>query len=155
LENTPAIFEVAENSNADGSEPILEWHNQSQVDEYDDLIVKEAKAQNVDPDLVRAIMYMETSHGYYPDIKTLRPMNVHATFWKDLGYSREDLKNPELNIRAGVTLLKRIGDRVKDPTIEKIATLYNSLAKEQVSDYGARVGKIYCEKLWQQSKNNS
>ncbi|OGQ07434.1 MAG: hypothetical protein A3G32_00690 [Deltaproteobacteria bacterium RIFCSPLOWO2_12_FULL_40_28] len=157
LENTPAIFEVAENPKADGSKPWFENHKQSQVAKYDDLIVKEAKAQNVDPDLVRAIMYMETTHGYYDKIYPFRdsilPMNINSEAWKNLGYSKQDLENPEINIHAGVMLIKRISERIKEPTVEKIATHYNALAKDKVTDYGARVGNIYHEKLWLQKKS--
>ncbi len=45
-------------------------------------------------------------------------------------------------------LLKRIADRLSVPSIAKIATLYNSLAKDEVSDYGAQVARAYRDKLW-------
>jgi hypothetical protein len=44
--------------------------------------------------------------------------------------------------------MRRIQDRLDDPTPEKIATLYNGLMKEQVTDYGARVARYYKEKPW-------
>lgn len=162
LENTPAIFEVADNPKADRSKPLIEKHAKSQVGKYDNLIEKEAEAQNVDPDLVRAIMYMETTHGWYDkplDLvgmnKSILPMNVHVEYWEKLGYSRKDLEDPEKNLRTGVLLIKRISERIKDPTVEKIASVYQFLGSEQVSDYGARVGEIYRNKLWQQNGNMS
>jgi hypothetical protein len=97
-------------------------------------------------------MYVETTHGWYdrvvPGNKTIRPMNVHAEFWADLGWSRSDLDDAETNVRAGTMLIKKLGDRIKNPTTEKIATLYNNLSAEKVTDYGARVAEIYREKPW-------
>jgi hypothetical protein len=52
------------------------------------------------------------------------------------------------NVRAGATLLKRIVDRLPSPSVERVATLYNSLAKEKVTDYGARVANVYEAKPW-------
>ena len=57
--------------------------------------------------------------------------------------------NPRLNIRAGATLLKRIHDRLEDPSIENIGTLYNGTMKEKVSDYGAQLADIYAKKPWE------
>lgn len=156
LEGKEAIFEVAPNSDADPSEP---WHarsSENEVPEYDEFIVKEAKSAGVDPDLLRAIVYLETTQGWYDEYtgifkepKTLRPMNVHVEYWSDLGYSREDLEKPETNIKAGVKILKGIIDRTPGATIEQIATLYNNLAAEKVSDYGARVKQLLEDKEWE------
>lgn len=60
----------------------------------------------------------------------------------------EKLNVPRYNIEFGVILLGRIRDCIADPTIAKIATLYNSLAVEKVSDYGARVASLYWKKPW-------
>ena len=45
---------------------------------------------------------METTQGWYDRLfsplglnKTIRPMNVNAKYWKYLGFSREDLSDPE------------------------------------------------------------
>ena len=115
--------------------------------------MREASAQGVDPDLVKAIMYMETTHGwydeYYPFNKSERPMNIHTEYWSDLGYSKEQLSDPAINIKVGVTLIRRISDRVRNPTVAKVASIYNVLGREKVNDYGARVQKIYDQKLWE------
>ena len=58
---------------------------------------------------------------------------------------RDVLDDPRLNIRAGAILLRRIQDRLKDPSIRNIATLYNGLGKPAVSDYGAPVEEVYRE----------
>ena len=76
-------------------------------------------------------------------------MNIHTEYWKDFGYSREDLKIPENNVEAGVKLLKAISERVPNAGVKEVATLYQNLAAERTSDYGARVDDIYRKKLWQ------
>ena len=64
-------------------------------------------------------MYLETAGGWYDAYLepyelngTLRPMNIHATYWKGLGFSGEDLKHSRNNIEAGVRLLKAIQERI-------------------------------------------
>lgn len=65
-------------------------------------------------------MHMETTRGWYDkgleafDLNSsIRPMNVNPNLWGKLGgYSREDMKDPEKNIRAGAELLHRISERV-------------------------------------------
>lgn len=43
------------------------------------------------------------------------PMNINPALWRDLGFAGRDPGDPVVNIRAGVTLLKRIRDRLDDP----------------------------------------
>ncbi len=160
LQNTPAIIYMQENPRANGSRPLYEEHyvGKEAVDKYDALIRSEAEKEGVDPDLVRAIIYMEESHGNYyglSDIlerqgwaKSLMPMNIRPNFWGQLSPDHPDLKDPQANIHAGVVLLKRIIERVSDPTIEKIATLYNSMSADRVNDYGKRVAEILKHKPW-------
>lgn len=62
--------------------------------------------------------------------------------------NRTELLDVRQNVRAGAALLKRIVDRLPTPTVERVATLYNALAKEKVSDYGARVATVYQAKPW-------
>jgi hypothetical protein len=95
---------------------------------------------------------METTHGWYdavnPFRRTILPMNINYSYWRKLGVTPEKLNVARYNIEFGVILLSRIRDRIKEPTIAKIATLSNSLAAEKVSDYGARVASLYWEKPW-------
>ena len=122
LHNIPVRFHVKENDKADGSEPLIEWAAMSDVAEHSQLIEEEAKRQGVDPDLVKAIMYMETTHGYYDAIpalwdgnKSLLPMNVNVVYWSELPYTRAELKEPKKNIEAGVFMLKRLAERARAP----------------------------------------
>lgn len=156
INDTPAWFGIKENEEADDKEPWHEFSSFSEVGKHEKLMEQKARKYQVDPDLVKAIAYMETTHGQYDRLKasfdvnqSIRPMNVHSEYWKDLGYSREDLKIPEKNIEAGVRLLKAISERVPNSGVRGIATIYQNLAAEKVSDYGARVNKIYRQKPWQ------
>ena len=81
--------------------------------------------------------------------KTIRPMNVHAEYWKDLGYSRQDLENPRKNIQAGIKLLKKIKKRMPNESVEKISSVYSSLDARYVTEYGARIKKLIEEKPWE------
>ncbi|TLD84376.1 hypothetical protein LS69_009900 [Helicobacter sp. MIT 05-5294] len=56
--------------------------------------------------------------------------------------------NPSANIDMGCLLVRRIIDRLENPTIETIGTLYNSLAKERISNYGRILLHYYENKSW-------
>lgn len=115
-----------------------------------------AKEKGVDANLVKAIMYMETTHGYYDAIlelfnknKSILPMNINVDYWGSTFGSREELKNPEKNIEAGVEIVDRIKKLLPaNASVEEIATLYNNINAKKVSEYGARVKAIYDEKPW-------
>lgn len=79
-------------------------------------------------------------------------MNLHYSYWKDIGVTKEALGCPYYNIEFGIALLSRIQARIENPTIRKIATIYNFLGAEVVSDYGARVAKLYLEQPWSPAK---
>ncbi len=152
IDDTPALFNIEENSSALGSEPLIELEVASQVSKWCGLIQSLAIKHKVDPNLAKAIMYMETTHGwydkFYPFRKTILPMNVHYQYWRDLGATEENLNCPFNNIEIGVILLARISARIKSPTPRKVATIYNFLGAEKVNKYGARVGKLMKEKPW-------
>jgi len=120
------------------------------------MIAQKARRIGVDPDLMRAIMYVEYANGYsyggpaqlLGQAKSLYPMNIRPDRWQALVGDDADFRDSATNIHAGALLLRRIGDRLSDPSIAKIATLYNSLAKDQVTDYGAQVARAYEEKPW-------
>ena len=115
-----------------------------------------AKEKGVDANLVKAIMYMETTHGYYDAIlelfnknKSILPMNINVDYWGSTFGSREELKKPEKNIEAGVEIVDRIKKLLPaNASVEGIATLYNNINAKKVSEYGARVKAIYDEKPW-------
>ncbi|MDC5868805.1 hypothetical protein OPW39_08190 [Vibrio europaeus] len=179
LKNTAAVFEISDNPNAKADAPLIEFDFFDEVDINETVIDAIANQVSVDPRLLKAIIYMESTHGWYdranlalkealkglgqvylstlvPRSKSYRPMNLYYAEWKslceDLGISERDLiESPEKNIYLGATLLKRIQVRIENPNVEKIASIYNFLGAELVTDYGARVGVIYREELWKKN----
>jgi len=153
INNDKAVFVVADNMGADASEVFFELCSAHTVKQFSSIIRIEAYKHDVDTNLIKAIMFMETSHGWYDKInpwrETILPMNVHYKFWENLGVTKEKLLKPEFNIHIGALILKRIQDRIKDPKIAKIASIYNFTGSEVISDYGARVAMIYREKAWE------
>jgi hypothetical protein len=157
IADTPSHFDIAENANANGSKPSHASHmiGRDAVAKYSQLIEEEARTQGVDANLMKAIMYVENAQGWYGIpleaigiAGSLFPMNIKSDVWKGLGLTEEDFKNPRMNIRAGITLLKRIIARVENPTAAKVASLYNNLRTEHVTDYGARVAEVYGNHPW-------
>ncbi len=76
-------------------------------------------------------------------------MNIHYDYWKELGFSESQLEDPKINIHVGTLLIKRIQDRIRDPKIVKIASVYNVLGREKVNEYGVQVANIYRKKSWE------
>jgi hypothetical protein len=152
VENTPAIFQIVANQNAMGAAPFYEWEAQSEVGKWCGMIVNLAMKYRIDPDLINAIMYMETTHGWYDKINparhTILPMNIHYQYWRELGVTKEMLECPYYNVEFGAIILSRIKDRLLDPTVEKIGSIYNFLGAEKVTDYGARIHALYWKKPW-------
>ncbi|MCP4913430.1 MAG: lytic transglycosylase domain-containing protein [Oligoflexia bacterium] len=154
------VFDIIENDQAD-DEPPMRVPGFSPVNKLKKVIEDEVKKQKApfDADLVKAIMYHETTTGFYDIVlepidknKSIRPMNVHSYYWakflEQKGYTRNDLKDEKINVEVGVALLIELWNRVENPTISKVATLYNFLGAEKVNDYGARVAKVYRRKPW-------
>ncbi len=151
-------FYVAPNPNANPNAPWYADPSKSLVGSYNDGILFAAEQENVDPDLIRSIMYVETTQGHYfgaGDLldsvglsKTILPMNIYASRWAELG-TREDLSNPFTNILAGTKILKGIEANLSAPDVAIVGTLYNALDATKVSDYGARIAAVYKEKPWQ------
>ncbi len=77
IENTLAEFIVEENPNADGKKPWYELSSQEQVTKNEKFISDAAQKYNLDADLVRAIVYMESTHGSYD--KFCNPNNPFCT----------------------------------------------------------------------------
>lgn len=156
IDNAPGRIIVREDPSRRGQAP---WHavhaaGQAAVEQFDGVIVREARRAGIDPDIVRAIMYVENAQGWYGKAleglvsKSILPMNIRYDVWGRLGFSERDFYDATINVRAGTMLLRRILDRVEDPTLSKVATLYNSLAKDSVTEFGARVAEVYRLKPW-------
>lgn len=164
LQNTPGRIRIQTNPKADSKDPwyLVNGAGRSAVMLHDDIIRREAAKQKVDPDLIRAIIYAENAHGHYfgaaraaeglgrlGKAGSIFPININPEKWRDLGFAGRNPSNPEDNIRVGVTLVKRIIERLENPSPEAIGTLYNSLPQDRVTDYGAYIGRLLQEKPWQ------
>lgn len=160
IDDSPAIFEITDNPNADGKQPFWESSLLNPVDSgtvYNEM----GKKHGVDPDWLKAIAYMENTHGAYDAIPPLnlvitsyRPMNVQYKTWKpiadELGFSEWQIQyRVACNVEMAALIIKRIEARVVNPTLEKVASIYNFAGAERTTDYGARVQAIYEAKLWE------
>ncbi|MET4805477.1 hypothetical protein [Limibacillus sp. MBR-115] len=158
----PAEFPVAENPAAESGPAIYEFDLQGidAVNRHGLTIGKIAKEVGVDPTLLTAIIYTENARGWYGHLgealnvsDTILPMNINPKKWsKYFDSDPSKASDPEANIRAGARLLKGIAARIPDASVAKAATLWNSMAKEEVSAFGARVRRIYEEKPWARSE---
>ena len=116
-------------------------------------IEKVAKDFKIEPDIIRALIWTESTHGWadriIPDPKSIRPMNINVDVWKglvpDIGKVYFD---KEFNIRTGALIYKRLEERVTNPSIEKIASLYNNTSTDEITPYGKAVYIYYLTKPW-------
>lgn len=149
------IFTVSDNPKASGDAPWYESAGFSQVNTHSAIIDKVAMEKGVDARFIKAIMFMETTHGYYDAPlgliganKSILPMNINVIYWGDTFGTRAELLKPEPNIRAGAEMIFRIQANMPGEKVEKIATLYNNINAITVNDYGMRVKKIYDDQPW-------
>ncbi len=154
---TTCRFVVDEDPGANGSAPIYELPLFSEVARHSAEIDRAAREVGVDARLIRAVLYVETTHGYYDAPlellganRSIRPMNVNVAYWGDAFGDREALSEPAHNIRAGALILQRIAANLPAGAgVRHVATLYNNLDAAAVSDYGARVEKVYETRPWE------
>ncbi|MGX2973252.1 hypothetical protein [Helicobacter sp. T3_23-1059] len=134
IKNTPAIFEIdGYKSGIIGDignflkRNLVTPNIFEEVTNNENLISIYAEKYNIDSDLVRAIIFLETTHGYYDRLydtllkqpieafkgeqESFRPMNINYSYWKELidkmGYTKEQIKNdPSANLDVGCLLLK-------------------------------------------------
>ena len=118
INDTPAIFNIKNNPNADphyGGWRTIPMFGRSVLHAYDSIIIAEANAQGVGPDLVRSIMYVENAQGFLDRIPeavdldtSLRPMNIRPTDWAGLSGIVEDVDEDdnsfELRDNTGETI---------------------------------------------------
>ena len=150
-------FKLSANPNANGEAPGYEIGAFSTVNEYSDFIDDIAPNLGVDANLIKSIMYMETTHGYYDSAiswtglnKSLLPMNINVSYWGDAFGTREMLSDPYMNIIMGASMIRSIQANLPGTaTVSRIGTLYNNVNATQVSDYGARVSSIYRNRSWE------
>jgi soluble lytic murein transglycosylase-like protein len=121
------------------NEPVLVTKPTSRAyrDDYDDLIVEHANAQNLRPDLVRAVVQVES--GY--NARAVSPkgamglMQLMPTTARQLGVRAPF--DPEENIRGGTTYLRQLLERF-DGSEELALAAYNA-GPLAVDRYGNQV----------------
>lgn len=131
------------------------------VQKHNKIILKHSEKHNIDPDLVRAVMYAENTRGWYGKITepinmsdSILPMNIKKEKWAELVKKKqEDMYDPDVNIEAGTVLLKRIHDRIERPTPEKIGSVWHYSGMENIDEFGNFVGEVYKKKPWLRSNN--
>lgn len=105
--------------------------------DFDDLIVEHARAQGIRPDLVRAVIQVES--GYNPSARSAKGamglMQLMPGTAAGLGVTRP--YDPEQNIRGGVTYLRRLLERYENN--EELALAAYNAGPEAVGRYGNRV----------------
>lgn len=143
------------------------WYEVGYFEEVTDnigSIDSSSKKFSIDSELLKSIIYMESTHGYYDAVfeaipskikenKSIRPTNINVAAWPML-FTREEANNVVKNIDAGAYMLKLISDRVADKNILKIASLYNSINAKFVLQYGLEVKNFYDKKPWNQILEN-
>ena len=164
--NRAAVFDIKDDPNVDDSPAPHRVHAKgfSAIARHDAIIVREARKQGVDPDLVRAIMYVENADGNPVGLNkaaesfgmadTIFPMNINPRIWAGMGgVGRKEFGQPDRNIRAGVALIKVISDRlrVRDRTPMKIGSIWSFTGRENVNYIGARIQRAYDGKYWKSS----
>jgi soluble lytic murein transglycosylase-like protein len=124
---------------ARASEPILVTKPVSTAyrDTYDDLIVHHAQAQNLRPDLVRAVVQVES--GYNPLAVSPKGamglMQLMPTTASQLGVRSPF--DPEENIRGGTTYLRQLLERFQGD--EELALAAYNAGPMAVDRYGNKV----------------
>ncbi len=106
-------------------------------DNYDDLIVKHAQANNLRPDLVRAVVQVES--GFNPGAISTKGamglMQLMPTTASQLGVRSPF--DPEENIRGGTSYLRQLLDRFAGN--EELALAAYNAGPMAVDRYGAKV----------------
>ncbi len=157
VNNEPGRIHI-EQGDAKAWKPALEPLGQHMVQKYGDAVDRIAKEEGAEPDHVRTLMFTENARGhkfggdYLMDAigksSSVHPMNINPTLWGGLGIDKESAHDPETNIRAASRLIKRTWDRLDEPNIAKLATAYQGLGQDSVSEYGAYAQKVYDERRW-------
>ena len=160
VKGQPIVINVEDTNIPKKSKASEHNHNwgKEEVDKYGNLIEKYAKQYNLNPDVAKAILYIEASDYHKNGLDFLadrvnlstsvRPMNIQGKTWGNFQGQLYDVKNPEQNIELGVRVLKAIYDAVPDKNIAKIATLWNGTGLRNVNAYGKKAQEYYLNQSW-------
>ncbi len=158
IENKPGKFLVKENPDAKSKDPIssINLFGKDVVKNNEKDIEELSKKHNVDSDLVKSVFWAENARGYYGHVfdklnlsDSYFPGNINTEYWKKLPV--EDINTKKGNIEASIILLKRIEERMPDPTPAKITSVWHGLDRDYIDDLGAHVDRLYREKPWKKN----
>ena len=148
----------AENANYEWPWYTMGWLGKYYVDKHNNDIEKYAIQNNIDPDLVRAVMYNEGATGhkgifnYLGDLigksGSQMPMNIQGKTWGDFDGKHYDTYIPQQNIELGTKVLKQMQNSLNEPTPDRVGTLWNETGANNINDVGARVKTAYETKPW-------
>ena len=163
--NIPVRFEIKRDLNQLKKLNILDdiWNidkfGKEAVNKNDSHIQKYAQKHNIDPDIIRSVMFAENARGHKlgwnkkTDVDRKSdsplPMNIQKNRWASLiDKEPDDLYDPEHNVEAATILLKRISDRIDKPDAAKIGSIWHYVGRENTDEFGEYVGQIYEKKPW-------
>ena len=130
LHPTAQTFEVRGSTQFRSTRPVVSKH----ADRYDALIVEHSTAQNVDPNLVRAVIQAESA--FNPGARSIKGamglMQLMPATARELGVSNP--YDPVENIRAGVAYLRQLLDRFAN-NVDLALAAYNA-GPTAVNKYG-------------------
>lgn len=122
-----------------------------------------AQKYNVDPDILRAVMYTENATGHWFGGNKLRditktsnsqmPMNINGNLWSKLDDNDFDTNNAQQNIDNAALLLSKISDTqpgYKD--LKSIGTLWNNMGAQRINKLGEWINDAYNNKYWEKYK---
>ena len=160
VKGQPIVINIEDTNIPEKSKAGEHNHNwgKAEVDKYGKLIEQYAKQYNLNPNIAKAILYIEAS-DYHKNgwdfladrvnfSTSVRPMNIQGETWGNFQGQLYDVKNPEQNIELGVRVLKAIYDAVPNKNIAKIATLWNGTGLRNVNDYGKKAQEYYLNQSW-------
>ncbi|MEZ5525278.1 MAG: hypothetical protein R3E62_10025 [Pseudomonadales bacterium] len=119
----------------------------AEIKKHENIIRRVAVDQQVDPRLIKAIIYEEMTHQL-PGENTLELFGAGNTFGLGqvtegyFGYSAKELWNPKIGIYAIGRHLNNLQSQPlinHDRPVESIATKYNCGGCSEIRDYGKRV----------------
>ena len=155
------FIDIENNPDANYEMPwyTIKKHGQDNVNENLDIIEKYAQQYNIDPNLVKAIMYNEDATGHKFGLNDLAdylhisssqmPMNIQGKTWGNFKGKQYDTYNPEQNIKLGIQIIKQLQNSIHNPTPDKVGTMWNDTGAMEVNDFGARTKTIYDNKPWE------
>lgn len=172
LNNTPGTFTFTDISGPSLGQSVysLPSLGVDAVKRNEPYISRYAQQYGVDADIVRTFVFLENAQGWFGDRilpyfgytnTSYIPANIQPSTWQSL-VPGENLKNPEVNIKAATLLIRRIQDRMPGTTKTVAATyaLYNFLGADRTDLEGGsfnaqpyQAQAIYQQKPWLSNTN--